>query len=144
MFLRDETVRQVMTDDVLSVQVEAPLSDVRRLLREHAFHHVPVVHGERLVGMLSSVDLARLGLEAWGVGEDTVDAHLDASFRVEEVMTIGVEAVRPHDSVQKATEILAEGRIHAVPVVDERERLVGMVTSTDLLRYLYRSFYRTF
>jgi CBS domain-containing protein len=140
MLPRNEPVRHIMTTDVLAVQVRAPLSEVRRLLRHHPFHHVPVLDGDRLVGLLSSVDLARLGLEAWGVGEETVDAHLDASFRVEEVMSVGLEALRPHDTVEKATEILADGRFHALPVVDEHEHLVGLLTSTDLLRFFYRAF----
>ena len=135
--LANEPISAVMTRDVHAVQVDAAPSDVRALLRRHPFHHVPVLEGEVVVGMVSTTDLARLGLEAWGVDEHTVDAELDASFDLKALMSHDVVAIQSSDSVLRATEILADGSFHAVPVVDEGHRLVGLVTSTDLLRYLY-------
>lgn len=140
MLIRSEPVRTVMTSEVRTVDVDARLSDVRDLLRDHPFHHVPVVRDGKLVGMLSASDIARISLEAWGVDELTTDATLDAAFSLPSVMSHDVTAVLATDSVYRATEILADGAFHALPVVDGAGRVVGIVTSTDLLRYLYRSF----
>lgn len=140
MVIRTEPVTSVMTRDVLAVPVDAAPSEVRALLRKHTFHHVPVVKGDVVVGILSTVDLAKVSLEAWGVDTPTDDATLDASYELDALMSHDVECLHVEDTVYKATERLADGNFHALPVVDDERRLVGVVTSTDLLRYLYRAF----
>ena len=140
MLIRSEPVRSIMSTDVAVVAIDAAISDVRDLLRDRPFHHVPVVRDGVLVGILSSVDLARVSLEAWGVDADTTDAELDAAFSIPSIMTHDVASVGPDDPIVVATELLADGRFHALPVVDAARKVVGIVTSTDLLRYLYAAF----
>ena len=139
MLIRSEPVRAVMTTEVLSVELSASVSQVRELLRTHAFHHVPVVKEGILVGILSTTDLARVSLEAWGVDSDTTDVELDATFSIERIMSHDVVSVQVDEPVVRAVELLADGGFHALPVVDAQRRLVGIVTSTDLLRLLYAS-----
>jgi len=138
--IRTERISAIMTADVHAVQVDAAPSQVRDLLRHHRFHHVPVLDGGIVVGMLSSADVAALGLEAWGVDEQTVDAELDASFDLRALMSHDVVTAHPDEPVLRAAELLADGSIHAIPVVNGKNELVGLVTSTDLIRYLYHAF----
>lgn len=131
-----DTVHRIMTREVVSVQEDAPLSTVRQLLRDHPFHHVPVLRGELLVGILSAVDIARLALEGYVRDQATVDAHLDAAFSISQVMTPEPVALQAHDPILRAAEILGDGQFHALPVISPEGHLLGMVTSTDLIRYL--------
>lgn len=131
----DQLVRSVMQVDVKTVPVEAPLSSAARLLASHAFHHVPVLEGERLVGILSSHDLARVSLERWVADGPTRAAWLD-QIRIRDAMTPLPEVLRPDDPIRLAAERLGDGAFHALPVVDEDHHLVGIVTSTDLVRLL--------
>jgi len=131
-----ETVSRIMTREVITVQQDAPLSTVRSILRRHAIHHVPVLNGEMLVGILSSMDISLLALDAYVGDDETAAAHLDASFSIPRVMSVEPVAVRPNDPIRHAAEILGDGSIHSLPVVDEAGRLVGLLTSTDLIRYL--------
>jgi len=130
-------VRRLMVTDPITVPAAAPLSRVRALLAEHAFNHVPVV-SERggLVGILSSADLARVSLDAWVSDPATVSAELDASFDLAAVMTHEPVTVSPDSTLRRAAELLADGGFHSLPVVDADGILVGMLTSTDLLRHL--------
>ena len=129
-------VRRIMTAEPVTVRLGQPLSRVRDLLRTHPFHHVPVV-SERggLVGVLSSLDLARVSLDAWVKDEATVDAELDAAFDLRGVMTHEPVTVGPDDSIRLAAERMGDGDFHSLPVVDREGRLVGILTSTDLLRH---------
>lgn len=131
---RHVAVRQFMSDRVVFVDIEAPLSTVRDLLRRRGFHHAPVTQGGRLVGILSSTDLARYALDAWVDDPATSDAHLDARFAVANVMTHEPIAVDPNASARHAAMLLASGDFHALPVTEPDGTLVGIVTSTDLLR----------
>lgn len=129
-------VRRLMVTEPVSVRLGAPISRLRELLRTHPFHHLPVI-SERgsVVGVVSSTDLARISLDIWIGDEEVVDAELDAMFDLARVMTHEPVTVRESDSVRRATELLAEGGFHSLPVVDGEGRLVGMLTTTDLLRY---------
>lgn len=127
-------VRQVMTPNPLHIDVGAPVTEVRRLLRERAFHHVPITSAGRLVGILSSTDLGRIALDAW-VDAETAAAHL-ATFDLAHIMTPEPETIDPDCSVRYAAMKLSGGQFHSLPVVDSDGALVGMITSTDLLRIL--------
>ena len=126
-----------MVADPVTVPAGAALSRVRALLADHPFHHVPVVseHGG-LVGVLSSADLARVSLDAWVKDAATVSAELDATFDLAAVMTHEPVTVTPDATLRHAAGLLADGGFHSLPVVDEDGILVGMLTSTDLLRHL--------
>lgn len=131
-----DTISQIMTRDVITVQQDAPLSTVRQILGSRPIHHVPVLNGQSLVGILSSADLARLALDAYVSDEDTVDSHLDAAFSIVKVMSPEPLALKPTDNIRRAAELLGDGDFHALPIIDDQGLLVGMVTSTDLIRYL--------
>lgn len=132
----DRPIRNIMQTDVRTISVEAPLSEVQELLDSHVFHHVPVVDGKRLVGILSTVDLARVSLEPWVADPATRSAWLDNTMALRDVMTALPEVLHPDEPIRKAAELLGNGHYHALPVVEDTE-LVGIVTSTDLIRLLY-------
>lgn len=129
-------VRQVMTRDPLHLDIETPLAMVRRLLRTRSFHHVPITSRGRLVGILSSTDLARVALDAWVEDEAAVDAQLNAQFDLAAIMTPEPETISPEVSIRYAALKLASGEFHSLPVIDSDGALVGMLTSTDLVRLL--------
>ncbi len=130
---RNEPIAHVMTRDPLHVQHGQPVSAARKLMAEHGFHHVPVCDGKKLVGVISAQDiLAR----SWGASDDrSLDTLLDHTVKLDEIMTKSPTTVGSKDTVRAAAEVLSKGAFHAVPVVDHGE-LVGIVTSTDLVRYL--------
>jgi len=64
-----------------------------------------------------------------------------ASTEVSEVMTTSLAKVRPHDKVGTAAELFLDNRFHALPVVNEYNHLVGIVTSFDVLLYQFKREY---
>lgn len=132
---RSEPISKIMTKDVQTVHVAQKLSEVRHLLADNAYHHVPVVSGKALVGLISATDMLELSLAIYGVDERAVDAMLDSQHTIESVMTTDLTTLSVGDTIRKAATVLGEGHIHSLPVVDGDE-LVGLVTSTDLIRYL--------
>jgi CBS domain-containing protein len=79
--------------------------------------------------------MLELSLAIYGVDERAVDAMLDDQHTIESVMTTNLTTITAKDNVRRAAEILGEGTFHSLPVVDG-EKLVGLVTSTDVIRYL--------
>lgn len=129
---RNEPVTRIMTPNPVTVHRGMRVSDVRRILAEGRFHHLPVVDGPKLVGIISSTDLLRL---QWGMDDERgLDSLLDHFKAIPEVMSVP-DTITPKTTIRRAVEILAEGRFNALPVVSD-QNLVGIVTTRDVLRYL--------
>ncbi len=129
-------VRHVMTGDVTALPPTGRPSELRRLLRQKPFHHIPIVDHGRLIGIVSAFDLARVSLDAWVGDSETGDAEIDARFSIPDLMTADPQVIDAGDPAWRAAEILAEGQFHALPVVEGDRQLVGIVTTTDLLRLM--------
>jgi len=136
---RNEPVSKIMTADVQTVHTGQKLSEVRRMLADNPYHHVPVVSGDKLVGMISATDMIQLSLAIYGVDERAVDAMLDSQHTIESVMTTELTTIKIKDTVRSAAEILGKGQFHSLPVVDG-DKLAGLVTSTDVIRYLLEQY----
>jgi acetoin utilization protein AcuB len=118
------TVREIMATKLLTVGPQDSTRRAYQLMRDHRIRHLPVLSGGRLVGILSDRDL-RLTLVSPGLAET----------RVGEVMTDQVTTIAPDTSVEDAASLLVVKKIGCLPVV-EQDRLVGIVTETDLLAVL--------
>ncbi len=138
---RSERVSEIMSQDVVTLRLEDRLSEIRGTMIEHHIHHLPVVDGGRLVGMLSWSDLLRVSFgDVIGQDPESADKLLDHVSSVAETMSRDLVTLAPDDTIRHAASLLAEGRFHALPVVDDG-RVVGMLSSTDLVRYLYKQYW---
>jgi CBS domain-containing protein len=98
-------------------------------------HHLPVVSGERLVGIISTVDLLEYGFKPRDTHAN-LDDYLDEHFSIEQIMQSDVTTIASDSTIRDAAKALLTGTLHAVPVIDGDGNLVGIVTSTDLISYL--------
>jgi len=120
-----------MTTDPLTVGPDESVAVAKALLESNGIHHLPVVEGGVLVGILSSSDLLKLHVlrkRASALEAITVSQLMEA-----EPVTLDVFA----DLVDVASK-LSEGGFHSLPVVEADNVLVGIVTSTDLINHLLR------
>ena len=128
-------VSSIMTRHVDAVGPDAPLSEVRDLFAQRALHHVLVVAGERLVGLIALSDLVRAGMDPTQRAEPGLSQdNLLARHVMQERST--VVTASEDMTVGQAAATLSDGSFHALPIVDANDRLLGIVTSTDLIRYL--------
>jgi CBS domain-containing protein len=128
-------VSSIMTRDVEAVAPETSLVEVRELFAEVPLHHLPVVVGEQLVGLISFGDIVRAGMEPHRLApDDSLAAHLEARHIMQE--RAWIVTANEGTSIREAAAMLCQGQFHALPVIDADDRLLGIVTSTDLIRYL--------
>jgi len=132
MDLRRVPLSAVMTRGPATVEEAAPLADAAAEMAAGGFRHLPVVDATGcLVGMVSERDLrTRLGTDVHGFSGATADALSEA---VTEVMTPDPIALPPAATLAQALEVFADDRVGAIPVVDDRDRPVGIVSYVDLL-----------
>jgi acetoin utilization protein AcuB len=127
-----DPVNRLMTEPVVSIDVSAPAGEMLRLFAAHPFHHLPVVDGGKVVGMLSSADV--LKLEAFLPRRGTVSAEfLNQRLHVEQLMRRPPITVAGTQSVEQATSLMTRHGIHALPVTDSSDKLLGIITTTDII-----------
>lgn len=129
--MMNEYVTAIMTKDVITLSPDQTLADARNLMLEKHFHHVPIVEGKKLVGMITSWDFLKFGKSP----EELTHVKLS------EVMTTKIAALEPDQHIGAVAELLMEHLFHAVPIVNDDRELVGLVTSTDLIEYEYKKEY---
>lgn len=129
-----EPVSKIMTPNIKTVNHTNTLYDVKSLIDQEHFHHVPVVSGTDVVGMLSKTDLQKISFINTMDGEELTTAMYDA-LTIEQVMTKNVETVQTTDTIHDVALTLSKNQFHALPVM-EGETLAGIVTTTDLIDYL--------
>jgi len=125
-----------MTTNLVVLNKTDDLDTAEQLFKKHKIRHIPVVDGERIIGMLSLTDLLRISF-ADGAYEDeeNVETVVYNMFTVPQVMAKNVQSIPSDATIKEVAEILAKKEFHALPVV-QNEKLVGIVTTTDLIKYL--------
>jgi acetoin utilization protein AcuB len=128
-------VRDRMTTKVLTVAPETGYDQTMRLLRENKVRRLPVVDARgRVVGIVSEKDLMNAAPSA----ATSLDRHeitsLLAQLRVRDVMTRGAILVQESVPIEEAARLMADNKIGGLPVVDEQQNLVGIITETDIFR----------
>jgi CBS domain-containing protein len=129
-------VKDVMSTEVTVVDRNDDLSQVEDRMVAKKLRHVPVVENGELVAIVSQRDLFKAMMSStMGYGEKAQKAYLH-SVRVKEIMTDPVVTVAPDTGVGEAAALMLNKGIGCLPVLDGT-RLVGIVTKTDLLRYVH-------
>lgn len=129
-------VSGIMTKNVVKLNITDDLTKAEQLFKKHKIRHMPVVSGNKILGMLSYTDLLRISfVDAVDDDAEVVDVTVYNMFTVEQVMTKKLVTVSPETNIKDVAQILAEKEFHALPVV-EGDLLVGIVTTTDLIKYL--------
>lgn len=136
---RNEPVSKIMTANPITVNLSMKPSEVRALFESKAIRHLPVVSGDEVYGMISATDMVRFAGATKGQDPRAVDAVLDHTWTLESMLTRQVATVSSRDTIRSAAELFAEGRFNALPVVDG-QKLVGIVTTTDVIRYLLEQY----
>jgi CBS domain-containing protein len=130
-------VRDYMVSPVTAVPETTSLLDAVLLMRRSGFRHLPVVNGERLVGIITDRDLSRLAPSMLGKPSPLEYNEIFENTPLAKVMTRNPITVTPDSRVLDAVAILHHKKLGCLPVV-ENGRLVGIITVTDMLGLLLR------
>ncbi|KAA5820567.1 CBS domain-containing protein [Algibacter amylolyticus] len=138
--IRKAPISMIMTQDVITLNKTDKLETAEHLFKKYKIRHIPVVNGHVIVGMLSYSDLLRLSFaDITNEDESAVDVMVYNMFTIDQVMKRNIVTVSSTSSIKEVAELLASKEFHALPVVDNNT-LKGIVTTTDLIKYLLKQF----
>lgn len=124
--LTAQKCRDLMTEDPTCCLPSDPVSKAAQLMKSENVGSVPVVQDhqtKKLIGIVTDRDLAL---------QIVAEARDARSTKVEDVMTSGVTACRADDDLQKALDEMAEQQVRRIPVVDDSNRIVGIIAQADV------------
>ncbi len=126
-------VRDIMTTRVTTLPEGADLEIAEGVLAILHIRHLPVVHGQRLVGLVTHRDLLALSLSPFDGHSADEHEHFQTTVRVGSVMKRDVATIGPDADLREALSVMRGQRLGCLPVVDHDDRLIGIVTEADFL-----------
>jgi acetoin utilization protein AcuB len=129
-------VKDWMAPDPICVDPNTPLLEAKYLVGERRIRHLPVVVSGVLVGILSDRDLREFA-PSRASAVDTNRGYIEIDdMRVEEVMSRHPITIGPEETIEHAAQLMAIEKIGALPVVEADDRVIGIITETDLFKAL--------
>ncbi len=150
--------KEIMTTPVITVKADTPLKKAAEILDENSFSGVPVVDDQDvLIGVLSETDILRYTQQI--IGQPLRDPHrvftksqevlhvdithrgvevieLVAATTVETLMTLDVVSVAEDTPVYEVISLIRKNNINRIPVVDDENRVLGIITRADIISAL--------
>ena len=126
-----------MTSEVTTVEEDTSMMKASIIMKEKKIRCLPVVNKEgKVIGIVSDRDLK----DAAPSKATTLDVYelnyLLSSMKIKDIMTKKVIFVRPDETVEFAAVLMLENKISSLPVINNREKLVGVITQTDIFKVL--------
>lgn len=128
--MMNESVSTIMIKNLITLTSESTLAEVSEIFNTRKIHHIPIVDDGVLAGLVTTYDLWRKNI----LHESYAD------IKVKDVMSRKLIKLEPDDKIGTAAELFLDNRFHALPVV-EGDRLVGIVTTFDILKYSFKKEY---
>jgi len=131
-------VRMWMTEDVITVPPDTPIVEALECMKQHLVRRLPVVKNGRVIGIVTQGDIHEAGpsgatsLSIWELN------YLIAKIKVEDIMTKddNLITVGPDDAIEHAAMLMRKNRVGGLPVIDADEKILGIITESDLFEVL--------
>ena len=121
--MRGQKVREVMTDRPRCVTPETPISEAARLMRSEDVGLLPILEGEKVTGVVTDRDIV---IQAVAEEKDP------RGMPVREVASRELVTIGPEEDLSEALKLMASNQVRRLPVVDEDNRLVGILAQADV------------
>ena len=129
-------VKGWMTSDILTVDEDTSMMKASQIMKENNIRRLPVMRKGKLVGMVTDRDIK----EASPSKATTLDVHelyyLLSELKLKDIMSKGLVTIGPEETVEKAAVKMLEHRISGLPVVNDRGKVVGIITQGDIFKVL--------
>lgn len=139
MQLREILISDWMTSEVITITPDTPITQAHQIMKKNHIRRLPVVEDDVLKGMVTIGDVR----EASPSGATTLSIwelnYLWSQLAVKDVMTSRVHTVTPTEPIINAAKLMLDHKISGLPVVDENNQLVGILTESDVFRMLVKS-----
>ncbi len=116
-------VSEVLVADIETAEPDTPIRELAHRMRELAIGFIPIVEGDRLVGVITDRDIVLRGVS---------EAKDPETARARDLMSLEVVCCFQDESVEQARQLMAEHNVRRLPVIDRHHHLVGIIKLADI------------
>jgi acetoin utilization protein AcuB len=129
-------ISKVMTRNVVTIGEDADISQAQKKMSKHLIRHLPVVdENDRLIGIVTDRDIRSVLPSSQFAKEKCLEEYNYVSkSSIKDIMTRNPVTISPIDTIQDALILLHKKHFGALPVVVEQQKLIGIISVSDLLR----------
>jgi len=128
-------IRELMTSEVLTIGEEKSMLEARELMLSNNYRRIPVVDDiKRIRGIITDGDIGRSEPSDASTLSKYEASYLLSKLKVRDVMTKAVITVRETDGIEIAAYQLYKNKIGALPVVNDENKLCGIITDSDIFK----------
>jgi acetoin utilization protein AcuB len=129
-------VKNWMSRPAITIDADAMLPEATKLLNQHRIHMLPVMEGDHLVGSVTELDLRKAaGSDARPVKCSDLEDRRPLP-KIRDVMVKHPVTVPYNHTIEETAELLLVYNSSGIPVVNEQEKIVGIITKTDIFKYI--------
>jgi len=138
--MRNRALKDIMISNPVTLNIDEPFFKIAQIFQEKGIRHLPIVNSQmEIVGVMSQRDFNRITSPKKNErGEYVYDMDALAKYMLQQYIIQEVITLRPEDTIESAVELMAEKKLGCVPIVDEKRRVVGIVTAIDMLKLLLK------
>jgi acetoin utilization protein AcuB len=129
-------IKNWMSKPAITVNADETIADAVNLLQKHEICRLPVMEGERLVGIVTDQDIKHESVHEFSSLNSPNSPNHGLQKTVSEIMTISPITISNNQTIEHASEVLLYHRISGLPVISQAREVVGMITRSDLLRFI--------
>ena len=136
-------ISDIMITDVISISPREKIRVAEDIFARHRIHHIPVVETDNtLVGIISKIDFLKMTQKNLAQEGNMGYENMINSLTVADIMTSKVAKLTANDKIDVAARLFHENLFHAVPIVNGDNKLVGIITSYDLVEYTFKEVWK--
>jgi CBS domain-containing protein len=122
-------VKDIMSKEVITIDVNARLEEAYALLKEEGIGQIPITsYGKKIVGLLSQKFILKL------IMEDLENHESVLNKKVEDLFLPDMITTDPISDIRRVAKVMVDFKLEAIPVVDEEDILLGIISKTDLIK----------
>jgi CBS domain-containing protein len=132
--MKRDLIKDWMTQDVQTITPDTTVPEAHRLMTQNNIRRLPVLDGKRLVGIVTRGDVRgaeasdATSLSIWELN------YLLGRLEISKVMTKKPITVSPESTIREAAQTMLDNKISGLPVVDDKDKVVGIITESDIFR----------
>ncbi|MCF6767474.1 CBS domain-containing protein [Thiotrichales bacterium 19S11-10] len=131
-------IKDIMSDEIITSQLDTSYKKLEQIMQDFVINHIPIVDdNDKLIGIVSRLDLLTAYVKHLKL------AHTDKLMKLtaKELLVDNVISVKESSDIKQVSEILANHSFHSVPVINDEQQIVGIVTANDLIDHLIRLYH---
>ncbi len=129
-------IEDIMTTKVLTITPKHTVGEMSKIFKSMSLHHLLVVENNKLLGVVTDREVLKVISPFINTKHETARDKLTLSYTAQQLMSKKLITIGPKASIREAGRLLLENKIYLLPVINEDETLIGVLSWKDVLQHI--------